>query len=166
MGGGTTEPQLSLWASQNIPMYNNFLGVFARDQLPKRVRGPACFIVNYGRSCGDIVHGHLNYGEHWVAIVVDAAGAAEWCDSMGQRPDGDDYAFNFTTHFESYLSSTFTKYTYNPIRLQAYGSGVCGQYSLYACLVGGSPASKPKSYTWASAHYRLNDSTIKQLVRI
>lgn len=163
---GTTEPQLSLWATQNIPVRNNFLGIYAEDQLPQRIKGPCCMILNYGKSTGDRVHGRLEYGMHWVAVVVDAAGAAEWCDSIGQIPDGDDFAWNIHTKFKTWLRTTFTKYTYNSTRLQAYGSGVCGQYSLYACLVGGSPVSKPQAYTWASAHFRLNDSTIKQLVRI
>lgn len=163
---GTTTQQLQRWADKHIPKRNRFIGIFAEDKLPTRVRGPCCMVLNYGKSTGDRIHGKIEYGMHWTAVVVDGNNHAEWIDSMGEAPDGDDYAWNIRTKFKMWLRTTFRGYSYSPTRLQSYGSGVCGQYSLFACLVMGSVASRPDAYAWASEEYRRNDQIIRGKVRI
>lgn len=163
---GTTTQQLQRWVDGHIPLRNRFIGIFAEDQLPTRVRGPCCMVLNYGKSTGDRIHGTIQYGMHWVAVVVDKNNHAEWIDSMGRPADGDDYAWNIRTGFKTWLRTTFRGSSYSPIRLQAYGSGVCGHYSVYARLVMGSVASRPEAYAWATDEYRRNDQIIRGKVKI
>ena len=55
-----------------------FLGVFARDELPKRVKYPSCFILN--------TQPRSQEGEHWLAIYFDHKRNCYFFDSYGNSP--------------------------------------------------------------------------------
>jgi len=62
-------------------MGDQFLGVFARDQLidlKKIERFPAALIVNTDKS--------TDRGQHWVAVYCDAYQTGEYFDSYGREP--------------------------------------------------------------------------------
>ena len=52
----------------------NFIGVFARDQLPKKIKFPSSFIINTDKS--------NEPGEHWLAIFYDINGVCEFFDEL------------------------------------------------------------------------------------
>jgi len=88
------------------------LGVFARDQLPKKstiTRFPACLIANTDSASKP--------GEHWVAFWFESKESTEFFDSYGFHP--------------SYFGFTLTCNNYNTIPIQSMDSSVCGEYSLY-----------------------------------
>ena len=57
---------------------NCFLGVFARDELPKEVPYPACFVFNTDKRSRP--------GEHWLALHYDTYGNSYFFDSYGNPP--------------------------------------------------------------------------------
>lgn len=88
--------------------YPGFHGVFAADQIPKKL--PGGMIVNTDES-------HLP-GTHWVAIFIDKKGKLEFFDSYGLPP--------LVQHHINYLD----KYKYNTQMLQSPTSALCGHYCM------------------------------------
>ena len=84
------------------------LGVFARNQIPKRVDSFPCgFIVNTDNSDQP--------GTHWLAFYLKSENETELFDSYGHKPE--------LFHFKATQ--------YNNQRLQSSTTNVCGQYCLY-----------------------------------
>lgn len=95
---------------------HHFKGVYARDNLPKLINFPACFIIN--------THNANQGGEHWLAFYYDEKGNAEFFDSYGNHPS--------FFELESYLNNTSKNWTWNKKQLQSFNSPLCGYYcSLY-----------------------------------
>lgn len=92
-----------------------FLGVFARDELPTKLKYPSFFILN--------THSRSQPGEHWLAIFYDKIGRAEFFDSYGQSPE--------FYGLKKYLDTTSTNWTYNKKCLQSFFSNYCGLYCLF-----------------------------------
>jgi hypothetical protein len=93
-----------------------FLGVFARDQLPKSIsRRPSCLIANTDKSDRP--------GQHWVAFYFDCNGVNEYFDSYGIKP--------MFTEFRHLLSIDTNKKKINDTRLQAKNSATCGLYCVF-----------------------------------
>ena len=95
----------------------NFLGVFARDQVPQitsHMSFPACLVVNSAPAS----HG----GEHWLALYFLDSTHCEFFDS---------YAFNPGFYgLSDYLSKfTITAEVDHP--LQSIESTVCGHYCIH-----------------------------------
>ena len=88
-----------------------FLGVFARDQLPKVDRYPACLIVNTDPS-------YFN-GEHWLAMFIDKYSHCTFFDSYGNTPS--------KFRLETYMNSNFKSWSYNRNKIQG-SSSYCGYY--------------------------------------
>ena len=93
-----------------------FLGVFARDELPKPKKYPACFVFNSKPR--------EHEGEHWLAMFIDSDGTIDFFDSYAYSP-------NFYK-LQPYLD-TFTKWTRNEKRIQGL-SEFCGLYCIYFLL--------------------------------
>ena len=55
-----------------------FLGVFARDELPLKVKYPSCLIFNTAPR--------VNKGEHWLALHYNEKGFCNFFDSYGKDP--------------------------------------------------------------------------------
>lgn len=87
-----------------------FLGVFARDQLPSPTHFPCCFVANTD------VEGQP--GTHWVAFYVEAPTHMEFFDSYGHHPTFYDFDTSALIHF-------------NTQQFQAINSAVCGHYCIY-----------------------------------
>jgi hypothetical protein len=96
----------------------HFLGVYARNRLPRCLPFGQCyFIANTDPS--------NEPGTHWVAFYFNTAKrTAEYFDSYGQSPSA------YPT-FEGYLRTHARHVSYNFKRIQALDSTACGHYCLY-----------------------------------
>ena len=94
-----------------------FVGVFARDKLPRPSKRPMIFVANFDPS--------KDPGTHWVAVFLDDDGTGEYFDSYGYGPEG---------IFESYLNEHCDYWTYNSKRLQGNTSSTCGQYTIFYAI--------------------------------
>lgn len=92
-----------------LPRTANFLGVFARDEIPS-ITFPCCFVVNTDISCG--------IGEHWVAV---------WCEGRSGKIEFFDSLAKGASHY----GIPIAPHVSNCIRLQSSVSSVCGQYCVY-----------------------------------
>ena len=86
----------------------SFQGVYSLDTLPK---SPRLLVCNTDPS--------WKPGEHWIAIYVDKNGRGEYFDSFGRPPN---------KHFERYMNSMCSSWTFNKKRLQSRISSFCGYY--------------------------------------
>jgi hypothetical protein len=94
-----------------------FLGVFARDRVPRVQSYPCSAIINTDAS--------NKPGEHWVAFYIDELGKCSFFDSFGRPPR----AFGLQT----YLNSFCEKMEYNSTVLQPILSSACGHFCI--CFV-------------------------------
>ena len=99
----------------------SYLGTFALDKLPQKVRYPSCLIVNNQKS--------TEPGEHWVAIYFGKNKKAEFFDSFGNSPH--------TFGLEKYIQNNSLTMKFNRIKLQSDFSLFCGYYCvlylIYKC---------------------------------
>ena len=91
----------------------NFLGVFARDQIPYSLFAssnnfPLCFVANTDPS--------TQPGEHWVAFFLSSPNKIEFFDSYGLHPRVYDFTLPVTT--------------YNHTQYQTFDSKVCGYFCI------------------------------------
>jgi len=93
---------------------NIYLGTLARDELPKKLKYPSCFILN--------THPRNGGGEHWLALFYDANGICDYFDSYGFPPS--------MHNLKSYIKSTSKKCRWNKRRIQG-ASNYCGLYCIY-----------------------------------
>ena len=109
-------PDLQCMARREPLTASQFEGVFAADQIPKRVRSyPAGMIINTDPS-------HLP-GEHWLALYFPSAKEVEFFDSYGFPP------VVYGDHFAKALKDK--QVTRNRKSLQSANSNVCGYYCLF-----------------------------------
>lgn len=95
-----------------------FLGVFARNELPKKVEYPSCFIFNSKPR-----HHH---GEHWLSVFYDQEGQGTFFDSYGQSPN----KFRMLAFMKK---TSKLKPKYNNRRIQG-DSNFCGYYCMLFLL--------------------------------
>ena len=93
----------------------NFLGVYARDQLPMDITIPMGLIVNTDDS--------HNQGEHWLAIYIDEKGFGEYFDSYGLPPLHNEF-------WTFLLENSPEGFFYNNIPLQCSVCVTCGQFCI------------------------------------
>ena len=102
--------------TSDLPL-NNFLGVFAADNLPSTLDFPACLIINTDPAD--------RIGEHWVAVFLADSSRAEYFDSYGIAP------FHEALQFCQY----FCKETvYNKLWIQSPLASSCGHYCIHFLL--------------------------------
>jgi hypothetical protein len=94
-----------------------FLGVFARDELPLKVKYPSCLIFNTAPR--------INKGEHWLALHYNEKGFCNFFDSYGKDPS----KFLIT----DYIEKTSTDWNYNKKRIQG-SMPYCGHYCVFYLL--------------------------------
>ena len=92
-----------------------FRGVYALDQLPRRLLLPAALVVNtdIGR----------NPGEHWIAIYIDAWGVGTFFDSFGLPP--------LHPHLTLFLKRNAVKWYHSAFHVQSVISIQCGKFAAY-----------------------------------
>lgn len=99
-------------------LFNSVVGIFAADELPKRLQSfPVAFIVNTDKR--------VDPGRHWVVFYVSSRTKGEFFDSYGNSPS------YYSNAFQLFFDRNGLKMTYNQRRLQGYDSSVCGQYCVY-----------------------------------
>lgn len=109
--------QLHRILSTNVHTQKNFLGVFASDQLPIRIRRyPVCFIANVDPAS--------EHGSHWLAFYLYSSQHLEFFDSFGRAPS------YFQGPIWNYIRR-FPCVKFNEMTLQSNVSAVCGQYCIY-----------------------------------
>jgi len=91
-----------------------FRGVYSRDNLPKRFKKPAAFIVN--------TDSQKEPGEHWVVIFVNKNNV-EYFDPLGFPPIGKHF-------FEFVRCHTKRAFLYNCKTIQNPASNKCGNYCI------------------------------------
>ena len=100
---------------------DQFVGVFASDELPRRInKFPAALIANVDKSSMP--------GSHWVAIYINQDQKGQYFDSYGVGPRQN------KMFFERFLKNNCTTWDFNPKVLQGQYSAVCGQYCLFYLL--------------------------------
>lgn len=109
--------QIEKILSQDPVTRKFFLGVFASDQLPRRMTHfPACFVSNVDKS--------TQPGSHWIAFYLPSPDEVEFFDSYGNEP------LFFRGSISDYVSH-FSHVTSNPLTLQSPVTAVCGQFCIF-----------------------------------
>jgi hypothetical protein len=91
-----------------------FLGVFAADHLPKRIRTyPSCYVAN--------IDPHDRAGQHWVACFLPSPNKLEFFDSYGLPPES----------YAELQLARLPQTDVNPECLQSLYSTACGHYCIY-----------------------------------
>ena len=99
-------------------LFNSVVGIFAADELPKRLQSfPVAFIANTDKR--------MDPGRHWVVFYVSSRTKGEFFDSYGNSPS------YYSNAFQKFFDRNGLKLMYNDKRLQGYDSSVCGQYCVY-----------------------------------
>jgi hypothetical protein len=90
----------------------DFIGVYARDQLPEKVNWPSSLIVNT-----DIIS---KSGEHWLGLYFNENGQCDFFDPLGMSPK--------YHKFDKFIEENSIQYFYNSQRVQALLSTNCGYF--------------------------------------
>jgi hypothetical protein len=128
----------------------NFIGVFPRDRLPKKVNWPMSLVVNTDKADEP--------GTHWIAIIIDKNGFGEYFDSYGLPP----------MHHEivKFLKNNTNNYFYNKKLIQCLTCITCGHYCIAYIIL----RSKRYSYNYfiklfTENQYK-NDILIKKILKL
>ena len=124
------------------PRYK-FLGVFARDKVPRVRSFPSCFVANTRDSD--------HRGEHWVAFIYHSPRSIEFFDSYALTPS--DYGFKIRASIMSHKP------------LHWFSSIVCGQYCilfLYARSHGLTLSRFLGKFSASDSHW--NDEQVARIV--
>ena len=128
---------------------NVFVGVAARDTLPKkpRRRRPCAYICNTAKA-----HPHL--GEHWVCFYFKKKAPPEYFDSNGMSPQ--------FASFQRFLGGYWKE---NRLMLQSPLSTVCGQYCMFYILMRNKGYTMEEIQSWFSPYDLLkNDQNVNRTV--
>lgn len=104
---------------ENLPNFQSyFVGVFAIDKFPKRIKYRHCFIGNTDVSTGP--------GEHWIAIFKSKPDTLEIFDSLG-------IGAKKKRLYLKYLQKVkgITYIDINKTRFQSDTSSSCGKFVIY-----------------------------------
>ena len=96
-----------------------FLGVFARDRLPKTFdkSKPALLVCN--------TDPHDEPGQHWVVLYIENSSYGEYFDSFGEAP---------AASFRTFLHEHCERWIYTDRNLQSVISRFCGHYCIFYCV--------------------------------
>lgn len=123
-----------------------FLGCLARDELPKNIYYPCCFVLN--------TKPRSHPGQHWLAFYFDSKGFCEFFDSYGKNPK--EY------NLDMYLYEQANGWNYNKKQIQGL-SPYCGHYAVLFLLF----RARNKAnifFDKFSQNYSLNDLLIRKLL--
>ena len=117
--GGLNTLQSTLALSKYPQTANQFIGVFARDELSLLInKFPALIIANTDPS--------TKSGTHWILFYFDKNGNVEYFDSLGKS------LFHYHKDFLKFIKSNCNYYSrvVNK-RIQPVNTTLCGHYCLY-----------------------------------
>ena len=95
---------------------DTFLGVYARNQLPRITKKPALLVVNTDAAGSK--------GRHWLAMYFDSDGTGELFDSL---------AMHIHRDFNAYMNMNCNRWITNKRQLQSVVSRFCGAYTVIYC---------------------------------
>jgi hypothetical protein len=104
---------LNIEIENKLKFLKDFLGVFARDTLPKPNKYSYSLIANTDK--------YQDAGSHWIAIYVDELGCGTYFDSYGLPP--------LQVEFLKFLENYTKEFSYNKITLQCTDCVTCGEYA-------------------------------------
>ena len=104
---------------------HEFLGVYARDSLPKRVPQP----YPYGLIANTSRESDHDGGTHWVAIWISSPTDAEFFDSFGRTSLT--YGVEFDAFIRRHANQSEGRYKENNIQVQHPTSDYCGLFCLF-----------------------------------
>ena len=94
-------------------LQKHFMGVFARDTLPSRIKSyPSSYICNLDIS--------VEKGSHWIAFFFPKKGRHEYLDSYGLPP-----------LCQEFLELLGEKFWYNSQTIQSDFTGACALHCIY-----------------------------------
>jgi hypothetical protein len=96
-----------------------FIGVFARNNLPKNFSYPSAFIFNTVVKSGK--------GMHWLSIIFTKDKKCQFFDSLGFAPS--------FYGLENYIKKRSTSLSFNKHPIQSLNSNYCGIYALLFILI-------------------------------
>ena len=130
---------------------NNFIGIYPRDNLPKRVTPPISLVANTDTSDKP--------GEHWIAIYIDEDGVGEYFDSYGFPP--------MHRQFIEFLSINCPNgYFSNFKPLQCLTCVTCGHYCIAYIKMRTNGISYNEFINLFTNNQLTNDKLIKKYVSI
>ena len=142
-----TEIQLDQCLRYDRETKKIFIGVYARNELPLKIKYPCCFILN--------THPRNKPGEHWLAFYFSKNKECYFFDSYGLSPK--------FYNLENYIIFSSSSYTFNKKRIQGYSS-YCGFYCLLFLLF--KIRNRHKSFfNYFSNVYSNNDLKIQNLIK-
>jgi hypothetical protein len=98
----------------------NFIGVYALDDLPKNLNLPITLIANTDKRSQP--------GTHWIAIYIDETGLGEYFDSFGLPP--------LQNEFYTFMDKSCQNgWYFSTVLLQDLRSLSCGQYCMLYCAL-------------------------------
>jgi len=126
----------------------HFLGIFSRNNLPRKFVYPCSFIFNSDKNTGK--------GEHWLSIYFTKDEKCLFLDSLGLGPQ--------FYGMEKYIKKRATFLSFNKHPIQSMESNFCGLYCLLFILI----ISRGISFKKFLQHFSLktikNDILIRNLL--
>lgn len=127
----------------------NFLGVFARDELPTFTQiFPQSLVANTDKQD--------EIGSHWICIFIDQNGNGEYFDSFGLPP----LNFEFINYLEN---NTTNNFDWNKLTLQCTTCVTCGEYCCAYVLLRSAGISKVDFIKMFTTNQYNNDIIIKNI---
>ena len=120
--------QLDKILKSNIQTSKIFMGVFARDELPRIEKFPCCFILNTAKR--------THPGKHWIALYFDSNKVCNFFDSYGNKPKFFD--------LDEYIALISNKVVSNNKTIQSWKSHNCGFYCVLFLILRSSGHSMEK----------------------
>lgn len=138
---------LNIQIEDKLKNIENFLGVFACDNLPRPHEIPYSLIANTDKE--------EDPGEHWIAIYVNSDGQADYFDSYGLPP--------LKKEFLEFLDEYTKGFSYNKITLQCTSCVTCGEYASAYIYLRSSGYSHDEYMRYFTKNTTSNDLIIKNL---
>ena len=147
--------QISRALSADRAARRTFLGVFAKDNIPRLPRDPKKYPVSFVVNTDTL----REPGEHWTAVYYTSPNVGEFLDSYGRAP----HALGFTRKRLSGIKR------WNKIKLQSVYSRVCGQYCVaFIALRARARASSAAVFTTSNGFHpntpERNDAAVVKLL--
>lgn len=157
--------QLYKYLERNMKDFNNFLGVFPSDKLPKNPPKNSSLIANYSSS--------EQRGTHWVAISGLNTDKVFFFDSYGFDPDDENLLLSTQSQFINYIKNNMAKggrYYINPYEFQSLAADTCGEYAVKFILDGMPQINDKINKKWdkyiQSVNSKENDQMIKKEINL
>jgi hypothetical protein len=157
--------QLYKYLEKNMKGFNNFLGIFPSDKLPKNPPPNSSLIANYSSSD--------QAGTHWIAISGLNSDKVYFFDSYGFDPDDENLLLKTQSKFVNYIKNNIKKggrYYINPLELQSLDADTCGEYAVKFILDGMPQIDDKVNKKWDkyvnSLSSKQNDIMIKKEINL